>query len=143
MTYSPPTWLFWVLLSLAIGLALLLTLLDLKKLAQNNPTAWVVYDNLCELFRTLTHAINEQERDAIHACIEKERGKLPDKELDKMIRLFLDAEAERAKFGLSSYNDVAQYILSLNNERMRNYILNKYGERIWITSNVNTANPTT
>jgi hypothetical protein len=140
--YSPPHWLFWLFLILAIGLALLLTILDLRKLARNNPIAWEVYDNLCKLFRELTHTGEKKERDIIHSKIEKERGKLPDKTLDKMIRLFLNAEAERLRFGMDSYIDDAQYMLSLNNERMRNHIQSKYGDRIW-TSSVNTANQTT
>lgn len=114
--YSPPRWLTQVLLGFAIVLALLLTIIDLKKQAKHNPIAWAVYDKLSELFRELTNADNDKQRDEIHARIEKERGKLPDKGLDKLIRLFLDAEDERARFGLDSYKSDAQYILSLQNE---------------------------
>jgi len=94
-----------------------------------NKRAWEVYDNLCELFRELTHTKDEKERASIHSHIENERGKLPDKRMDEMIKLFLGAEAERARFGLNPYTDDAQYMLSLNNERMRNHIRGKYGER--------------
>jgi hypothetical protein len=138
MTYSPPHWLFWVLLILASGIALLFTILDLNKLTKSNPAAWLVYDSLSKLFRELTHTDDKKERDTIYSKIEIERGKLPDKVLDKHIRLFLNAESERAIIGMDSYNETSQYLLSVQNERMRQYILNKYGERIWEQS-VNTA----
>jgi hypothetical protein len=129
MTYQPPSFLFWVLLVISICVAIYLTYRDISNNEKYNLVAWRAYDRLSELFRKLTHTIDEKERDDIHADIEKERGKVPDRTLDKMIRLFLNAEAERFKFHLNFYSDDAQYMLSLNNERMRNHIKDKYGER--------------
>lgn len=144
VTYSPPHWMTWALLAVAIVLALLLTILDLRKLAKNNLIVWVVYDNLVRAFRELTLEQDDVKRSEIYAKIEFERGKLPDKGLDKIIRMFLDAEGqERHKYGLTPYDEPTQYILSVHNERMRNYIFNKYGERVWAQSTVNTANQTT
>ncbi|MBI2852990.1 MAG: hypothetical protein HYX84_07825 [Chloroflexi bacterium] len=124
--FNPPQWLFWVLLVAGISVAIYLTYRELNK---SHSVAWEVYDNLSKAFRDLTYATDEKQRAEIHAHIEEERGKLPDRELDTMINLFLNAEAERARFGLSPYSDDAQYVLSLHNERMRNYLSMKYGSR--------------
>ena len=94
-----------------------------------NKRAWEVYDNLCEGFRDLTYKQVEGERISVYARIEKERGRLPDKGLDEIIKLFLDVEAERARCGMTPFSDDAQKALSIIFERMRNYINGKYGGR--------------
>jgi hypothetical protein len=47
-----------------------------------------------------------------------------------MINLFLDAEVERVRLGMNPLDENSQYVLSLNNERMRNHIKGKYGGRM-------------
>jgi len=129
LSYQPPPFLFWVLLGVAVCLAIYLTYRSLRRSFLYHRVAWEVYDNLCESFRKLSHTTDVKKRDKIQADIESQRGKLPDKKLDEIIRLFLDAEAEATKYGANPYSDAAQYDLSLTNERMRNHIQGKYGER--------------
>lgn len=133
MTFNPPQYLFWLLLVVGTLFAIYLTYRELNK---SHLAAWEVYDNLTNAFRDLMYSTDEKKRSDIHARIEQERGKLPDKELDKMINLFLDAEAERARYGMNPYSDDAQYVLSLNNERMRNYVYQKYGSREYGRENI-------
>ena len=127
--YDPPLWSFWLLLIITVIVATFLTYKELKRGFTYHRMAWKVYDNLVREFRELTYAKIEVDRANIHARIEKERGKLPDERLDEMITLFLAAEAERARFGMNTLSDDAQYLLSLNNKRMRNHINKKYGGR--------------
>jgi hypothetical protein len=143
VNYSPPHWLIWVLLFIAIGLAALLTIIDLKKLSRNNPIAWEVYDNLSVFFRNLMHTQDVNDRAKIYEQIETERGKLPDKHMDKIIDGdILNVEKERFRLNMSALSDDAETYLSEGLTRLRNYIFSKYGERIWRTkANVNTANP--
>lgn len=131
MNYAPPQYLFWVLLGVATCIALLLTIHDLRLAKHNNRIAWEVYDNLVKLFRELMNTDDAKQRAEKLALIETERGKLPDKQLDVLINLFLDAEAESAKLGLDPLHETSLYLLRVNNERMRNHINSKYGERIW------------
>ena len=127
--YDPPLWLFWLLLSASVIVAAYLTYKELKRGFTYHRKAWEAYDNLVQAFRELTHTIIEVDRAKIHARIEKERGELPDKRLDEMINLFLDAESERARYGANAYDDDAHKALSITYERMRNHINNKYGGR--------------
>lgn len=121
-------WIVGGIILVGIILSIIWASIDTKNRILNK-IAWKAYDNLCEAFRELAYTKPEKERANIYARIEKGRGRLPDKKLDEMINLFLDAEAERAKLGMNPFSDDAQYFLSLNNERMRNHINNKYGNR--------------
>jgi hypothetical protein len=121
-------WLYAV--TIPIGLAMFIFIIwQSRKPLENSDAAWQVYDELVNAFRELVFAKDEKLRVAVHTRIESERGKLPDKQLDKYINLFLAAEAERARYNIDPYSDEAQYVLSLNNERMRNHIKSRYGER--------------
>ena len=53
--YDPPLWLFWLLLSASVIVAVYLTYKELKRGFTYHRIAWVVYDNLVQAFRELTY----------------------------------------------------------------------------------------
>jgi hypothetical protein len=126
MTYDPPLWIFWLLLSLGILLAGYLTYRDIRK---KYKVAWEVYDHLVELLRELTQTNDSKSRSEIYRKIEYERGRLPDKKLDEIISLFIDAENEGIEFDFDPFDDDMQHNLSVTNQMMRNHIQSKYGDR--------------
>ena len=81
MTYDPPLWIFWLLLSLGILLVGYLTYRDLWK---KYKVAWEVYDHLVELLRELTQTNDSKSRSEIYIKIEYERRRLPDKNLMRL-----------------------------------------------------------
>ena len=129
---APTPYADWIIGGVLVILFLILVVLagiDTKIKYQRGMVAWQVYDNLSNAFKNLMYATGEADRVDAHACIEKERGKLPDKELDKLVRLLLDAESERIVLGMNPSSDAAQRVLSLTNERIRNHFKSKYGGR--------------
>lgn len=130
MSYNPPLWLFWLLLSASVIVAAYLTYRELKRGFAYHQIAWGVYDNLGEALRNLTFATDRIERAKIHADIQRERGKVPDPKLDEMITLYLEAEAERYSTGMNPYDDKAQSFMNSILDLMRKHFRKKYGERI-------------
>ncbi len=136
-------WLYAVTAPIGL-LALAFIIWQSSKPPKNNDVAWSVYDNLVVLFKDLMNTDDEKKRSEIHSQIEYERGRLPDKKLDELLNLFLEAEAEMDLTGVDPQNEASLYMLRLNNERMRNHIKSKYGDRVWKEKqSVNTANQKT
>ena len=125
-----PMWAVEVLFAGLILIASMYWLFISIRKNEQNELAWQVYGNLSEEFRNLMFATEAKDRADIYALIEKERDKLPDTGLDKIIdEDILGVERERAHWNMNSYCDEADAYLSEGLKNMRNYFKRKYGGR--------------
>ena len=135
MSYQPPFWLFWLLVGVAILIAIGLTIRDLRVMRKKQIVAWDVYDNIISNFENLKYVHDLEGRDIIFTSIRQQQGRLSDKRLDKLVKLYLNAESEIHQLGLNPVDDQSQTLINEIREDISYHISNKYGEREYDLTN--------
>jgi len=128
-------WIIGGILLIAFIVLTIIAGIDTKTKYQQRLVAWEVYDNLSKAFRSLMYASSMEERAKAHDDIGKERDKLPDKGLDKIINLHFALDTWNVEFLPDLTDDEAQSSLRVGLQATRNYMKSKYGQREYSQNN--------